>query len=321
MISSRRTVERSRPDGDEVASLRAEVAEVRAQLGRLGDLLELVTTPDRRTPCFVGDATVLAPTHFDRWIYLDADDRTLCPRIITTGTWEAGTTRFLQTYIPTGGRYVEVGASYGYYALQAACLVGDDGEMIAFEPAPRYYSLLHRTIETNGMWNRSSLHRVAVTDQVGTATFHLTGDWHAGSGFYPPIDPVLPIEVTEIDVSTTTLDVALDDRPVDFLKMDAEGSEGAVIDGAAAVIERSPDLVAVIEISSRAWDPEADDSARLLGSLADRGFRFWLIADDGSAVERPIDAILASAQVAARDVCCARDTPVPRPGYPSLIVG
>ncbi len=319
MVSTRRNPFVSRAPHDDVSQLRAEVQDLNAKLDGLGAQLEALLQVDHRSPCFVGRQAVLAPTHFDRWIYLDADDRTLCPRILTTGTWEPGTTRFLQTYVPEAGCYVEVGASYGYYALQAACLVGDDGSVIAFEPAPRYFSLLHRTIETNGMWNRTTLHQVAVSDRIGTASFHLTGDWHAGSGFYPPVDPVLPIEVTEIEVPTTTLDEALAGRPVDFLKMDAEGAEALVIEGADETLARSPDLVAVIEVSYRPWDREANEAGRLLDLLADRGFRFWLIDDDGTAHPRSRAEILDAAVVAARDVCCARNAPEPRNGFPPLI--
>ncbi|MEM7272457.1 MAG: FkbM family methyltransferase [Actinomycetota bacterium] len=299
---------------ESVAKLRAEMAELRREV-------ETLRAGDSRTPVYVGDGTVLAPTHFDRWIYLDTADRSVSPHILTTGTWERGVTRFFQTYLPEGGTYVEVGANYGYYTLQAACLVGDTGRVVAFEPGPRMFSLLERTIDVNGVGPRTTLHEAAVTDAAGTATFYLKGDWHGGSSLYNEADS--PWDVTEVEVLTTTLDDALanslDGRWVDVCKIDAEGAEATVLAGAADLLA-NPDLVLLVEVHDRAWADLDDDAGRFLAELAQLGFRFWLIEEDGRGVESTAEQVLAAA-VVARDVCCARHTPTPRPGFPPLIDG
>lgn len=296
----------SGPAAAELEALRQQVAALQATVaGR------------RPEPCYVGDRVALAPTHFDRWIYLDTDDRSVCPHILTTGTWEPGTTRFFQTYVPDGGRYVEVGANYGYYALQAACLVGDQGSVVAYEPVPRIFELLQRTVDVNGIAGRTTLERVAIADRVGTAPLYLKGDWHGGSGLYRPPGQV-PFEITEVEVPVTTLDRALGPEPVDFLKIDAEGAEAEVLDGAARILDASEDLVILIEISVRGWVSLVEDAEKLLRGLEGRGFRFWLIAEDGHGVPSGVEDILAAA-VVARDVCCARRPPTPRPGFPPLL--
>ncbi len=311
MIGSRRLDQLRRAPAHPSAELRAAIAEVR-------DL-------DRRQPCYVGDRTVLAPTHFDRWIYLDTDDRSVCPHILMTGVWEPGTTRFFQTYVPDGGSYVEVGANYGYYTLQAACLVGDRGSVVAFEPGARMFSLLERTIDVNGVGPRTTLHEVAVADRRGTATLYVKGEWHGATGLHRPPGPV-PFEITEVEVPTVTLDEVLGSRSseasgngrVDFLKMDVEGAEAAVLAGAESILDHNEDLVILIELSTRKWVSIDDDAEKILRGLEDRGFRFWLVEEDGRGVARTIDELLAAA-VVARDVCCARRPPTPRPGFPPLI--
>lgn len=290
--------------------------QLRAELTDLRHEVQVLRNTDNRMPCYVGDNVALAPTHFDRWIYLDTDDRSVSPQILTTGTWEKGITRFFQTYVPESCRYVEVGANYGYYALQAACLVGDEGSVTAFEPGPRMYSLLERTIDINGVAPRTVLHPLAVSDSIGPATFYIKGDWHGGCSLYDEADS--PLEITEVEVQTTTLDAALGATRVDFLKIDAEGAEASVLDGAKQVFEASPEMILMIEVHARPWVSIDDDAAKFLRELREQGFRFWLVEEDGMGIESSIDSILDAA-VVARDVVCARKTPTPRPGFPPLI--
>lgn len=292
-------------------------AEILRRLEAIEHRLAGLEAAGRPSPVYVGDRTTVAPTHFDRWIYLDTDDRSVCPRILTTGTWEAGTTRFFQTYVPEGGHYVEVGANYGYYTLQAACLVGDGGRVTAFEPGPRMFSLLERTIDINGVSARTTLHQTAVSDRSGTATLYYKGQWHGAAGLY--LAPgQLPYAVEEIEVATTTLDRTLPGQRVDFLKVDAEGAEPLIVEGATDLLDANPDLVMLLEVlPGQPTAADRSDGAMLAG-LADRGFRFWLIGETGTAHELSVDQLVASVDV-ARDVCCARRPPVPRPGFPPLI--
>jgi FkbM family methyltransferase len=289
--------------------LRAEVADLRHEV-------QILRNTDNRVPCYVGDGVALAPTHFDRWLYLDTNDRSVSPRILTTGTWEQGVTRFFQTYMPENARYVEVGANYGYYTMQAACLVGDKGTVTAFEPGPRMFSLLERSIDINGVAGRTTLHQSAVSDTVGSAILYMKRDWHGGSSLYEEVGSTL--DITEVEVPTTTLDEALGATKVDFLKIDAEGAELSVLGGAEAVLAASPDLLLMIEVYAGQWAPADGDTTSFLRLLRDQGFRFWLVEEDGTGVESSIDEILDAATV-ARDVACSRQVPTPRPGFPALI--
>jgi FkbM family methyltransferase len=281
---------------------------------------------DRRVPCYVGDKTVLAPTHFDCWMYLDTDDLSVCPQILMTGTWEAGTTRFLHTYLHEGMHYVEVGANYGYYTLQAAMLVGDAGTVTAFEPAPRPFSLLARTIAVNGVGPRTTLHQAAVSSRTGVATLFLKGDWHGGSSLVPT-GPEAPFEQRELEVPMTTLDATFVDTPdamhqdrrVDFLKMDAEGAEADVMAGATKLLDANPHLILVIEASPGALRKAGADPVALMESLADRGYRFWMITEDGRAIRATAGAAMAD-RTQVLDVLCARTIPRPRPGFDALVI-
>ena len=247
-----------------------------------------------RSPVYVGDGTVFAPTHHGQWIYLATEDLSVCPRIMTTGTWEAGTTAFMQKHVRPGMNYVEVGANYGYFSLLSAALVGPDGRVDAFEPLPRAASHVRRTFLANGGANWCHLHECAVSDKVGASTLHSVEDLHGGGQLAPHIDVPGRVHSTT-EVKTTTLDTALEGRHIDFLKMDAQGAEGLVLSGAAKTLEQSPNIMMVLEMHARGWDGLSGDPREILGSLSKMGFEFWRIDDATGRTE------LATAEVLCRE--------------------
>ena len=270
-----------------------------------------------RGSVYVGDRTVLAPTHYEQWIYLATEDSSVCPRIMTTGTWEAGTTAFLQSHVLKGMNYVEVGANYGYFSLQAAVLVGREGGVDAFEPLPRAASLVRRTFLANGGARWCRLHEYAVSDREGAATLHGVVGNHGGGQLAPHVD--LPgREYDSVEVQTVTLDKFLGDKTVHFLKMDAQGVEGLVLDGARALLERSPGIVMVLEMCVVGWREVGRPAPEVLGELEDSGFKFWRIHErTGRASQATIQDLCADPKKVF-DFVCAREVPAPRPGMQSM---
>lgn len=273
-----------------------------------------------RAPVYVGDSTVLAPTHYGQWIYLAGEDASVCPRIMTTGTWEPGTTAFLHSHLLDGSNYVEVGANYGYFALQAGVLVGDRGRVDAFEPLPRAATLIRRTFDANGAARRSHVHQVAVSDRSGTAVLH-TVEGNHGSGQLNPHRDKGPCTVETTEVSVVALDDALEGRRMDFLKMDAQGVEGLVLAGARETLARSLDLVMVFEMHGRGWEENGRPAPEVLAELKDLGFRFWRIEEPtGRTVPVTPDALCQEPE-AVFDFVCSRRVPPARPGMRSMVVG
>ncbi len=177
--------------------------------------------------------------------------------------------------------------------------------------------MLARTIAANGIAPRTTLHQAAVSDQTGTATLFLKGDWHGGSSLVPT-GPGAPFEQREVQVPLTTLDATCKQRPVDFLKLDAEGAEAAVLAGASALIDANPDLLIVMEAGPGAVRKAGQDPVALMTSLAKRGYRFWMIGEDGRATSATAEEAMAD-RGQVLDVLCARKVPEPRPGYEALI--
>ncbi len=99
--------------------------------------------------------------------------------------------------------------------------------VIAFEPWPKAYAVLQRNIELNG-WQDVTVFPYALAGTQGEAAFHIpTGNDLAGTLTDRVFDRG-PVETEETTVERRTLGQFLPAH-VDFMKMDIEGTEAAVL--------------------------------------------------------------------------------------------
>jgi FkbM family methyltransferase len=135
-----------------------------------------------------------------------------------------------------GDLFVDVGANIGSYSVLAAGAGG--AQVLAFEPAPRAYAALQDNLRLNNLAALVEARseavggapgRRAITVDLDTVNHLLDGAPSAAS----------------TQVTITTLDAALAGRQPNVLKIDVEGYETAVIEGAAQTL-RSPALLAVL---------------------------------------------------------------------------
>jgi len=130
----------------------------------------------------------------------------------------------LRTLLKPGMTVVDVGANIGYYMLLADQCVGPSGRIICVEPSVENLPELRRNIDANALRN-VELHEVALgaeNGEVGLKTGINSGVAELGQA-----EHVVPVQ---------RLDALVSDR-VDFLKIDVEGYEGQVIEGASRLIE------------------------------------------------------------------------------------
>lgn len=130
------------------------------------------------------------------------------------------TPRFLP--IESGDTVIDIGANVGVFSLFAATLGA--GKIYAFEPLPENAKLIARNFKENNLPGPVIV-QAAVADKIGRARFY--------TGKSDPHGSLLKEETTRsIEVSTLTLGSILTKyylKKIDFLKIDAEGSEGKII--------------------------------------------------------------------------------------------
>lgn len=151
--------------------------------------------------------------------------------------WDVRELRFLRRFLRPGMRFVDVGAHHGLYSIVAARGVGAAGAVAAFEPVPavfrrlRWHLRLNRGGEVRARRRALGARRESARIHIPVRGIDTLGSLHppgGGARFR-----AIAIEVEPLDDSEVASWPSLD-----LLKLDVEGAEGAVLDGAARALER-----------------------------------------------------------------------------------
>lgn len=181
-----------------------------------------------------------------------------------------------------GGVYVDVGAHHGYFVAIARKA---GAHAIAIEPLDDNLTVLYENLMLNG-WSDVEVFPVAVAAQPGTAELY-----GAGTGASLVARWAGASTVWHRRVPVSTLDVILSDRFPDekmFVKIDAEGSELAVLEGAAAVLARAAETAWMIEICFRENQPGGavnPDFAATFERMWRHGYRARAVSADRRDVQ------------------------------------
>lgn len=203
---------------------------------------------------YLGDRTALCRILGRYKLYVDSMDVGFGAHVMLDGVWESWLTVFMAQQVRPGMRVVDAGANHGYYTLLFADQVGPDGQVAAIEPNPRIARLLKRSVNLNGFGERVRVLEYAAVDSDDLElVFHNPEN-------EPKNARVIGAEYADhpevIRVPGARLDTLLADWPsVDFMKIDVEGSEGPMLEGAWTIIQRdAPSLL--LEFSpARGADP------------------------------------------------------------------
>jgi FkbM family methyltransferase len=142
---------------------------------------------------------------------------------------------FTAHFLRAGDVFGDVGANIGTYAIVASGVCGS--KTFAFEPDPHSADLLRSAISKNRLEELVVVKQVALGPQAGEANFTVGLDTR---------NRVAVVSETNIrTVEMETLDQAMSDDPPTMLKIDVEGFEAEVLQGALNLLQ-SPGLKAVI---------------------------------------------------------------------------
>ena len=152
------------------------------------------------------------------------------------GSYEYPIRKAYERYVGLGSIVLDIGAHVGYYTLLASKLVGPDGHVYAFEPLPENVKYLHRHLELNRISN-VTLFEGAVSDKSGEAMFR----------FGPSRSMGKLADSGDTMVKLYRLDDLVQDgiiKPPHFLKIDVEGAERLVLEGANQLIsDHKPTMI------------------------------------------------------------------------------
>ena len=193
----------------------------------------------------LGDGVACARSVPGTRLEVDLHDRV--QRQMWAGCYEPHVRKCLETLLAEGDVFVDVGAHIGYLTVAAAQKVGAKGRVYAFEPDPVLYDRLARNARQL-RWVET-IHS-AVWKESGTLTFERSAS--AGESGWGTLTSVRDLRMGEhLSVPVTSLDDWAARSEVDriqALKIDAEGSEAGILDGAGQLIARFRPIV-IMEIN------------------------------------------------------------------------
>ena len=196
--------------------------------------------------------------------------------------WEAPLYERFKEVVAPGMTVLDVGASFGLYAVAAAREVGPSGRVVAFEPARRTAAALRLHLAWNGVADRVEVMEAVVSDRSGRETF-----WEQGTSFVASVlepaaraeDGSFPTPVEAVRLPAVTLDGFCAERALDpdVVKVDVEGNETRVVRGARRILaaRRATLFVEVHDAFAEAAGGSVDD---LFAELAAAGWT-WTEVD------------------------------------------
>ncbi len=212
-------------------------------------------------------------------MYVDPGLKLYSLPLLLTGVDEPYTTELFKRLITPNMTIVDVGACVGYYTLLAARLLKNTGKVYAFEPSPENYELLVKSIRENHYANVVTI-RKAVSRVKGETRLFLDG---SRLGFPSLSESNVTQKGGFVEVETTTLDHALLEKP-NLIKIDCQGAEGLVIDGAQKILEANSKII--MEFWPVGIKRIGTDPARLLHKLQKLGFAIRVIDEEQMCLKR-----------------------------------
>ena len=135
------------------------------------------------------------------------------------------------------GLVIDIGSNTGFYALLAASASARN-TVLAFEPMAEIVERARRNVCRNGLSGRVLLRQVALSDRDGLAEFYVPPDVHGvvetsaslRRDFKGEPGTILPVASHRLD--RVLLRSRWAARPISLIKIDVEGHEAAVLNGA-----------------------------------------------------------------------------------------
>lgn len=184
--------------------------------------------------------TITTISNFDRDLKIQVDlSRTMGASLYWTGFHEFNEMRFLNRYLRADMTFIDAGANQGEFSLFASKRLSK-GKVLAFEPMSAFFDRLVSNIALNDM-NNVQCYRLGLSDHEGEVPIYFNED---NALNHEGLASLFPLRQKDEKKEVITL-VLLDEivvresvEKVDFIKIDVEGSEWAVLKGSQRILKK-----------------------------------------------------------------------------------
>jgi FkbM family methyltransferase len=158
-------------------------------------------------------------------------------------TYEAEYIYFLRKEVIEGGVFLDIGAHMGLYTL----LLKDKFKKgFCFEPAKDNYKALKNNLFINNLHENFIALDKAVSNVEGTSVFNVNGDFSGTNSLEDAGAGSSGQEVETITIDSFIRKNGIQEK-IQLIKIDTEGHEMQVLEGAKETLQNSPTCIVVIE--------------------------------------------------------------------------
>ena len=176
--------------------------------------------------------------------------------------------RAVRDIVTPGMHCIDVGAHLGS-TLNLLVRLAPAGHHLAIEPIPHQSRWLTERFPT------VDVHQVAVGAESAVTTFYYQPDHSGFSGLRPHTMGQADRRVEELQVECVTLDELVPaDRTIGFVKIDVEGGELAVLQGAGELLDRDGPTV-LFECTASSLAAHDVDRTDVYDLLSGHGYRLY----------------------------------------------
>lgn len=178
--------------------------------------------------------------------------------------------RILKRLVKPGDVVIDAGANIGYFSLLFAKWMGGRGIVHAFEPFPESARRFKRNLELNPQLEPVvRLHQLALSEFEGRIGMNVPDQGNQGCNYLN--------DAGGVEVEVATLDAFCDREHlarVDLIKIDVEGSEVAVLQGAERTIQRFRPVL-MIEVNPSTLQNFGYCARDLIQAIGRHGYRLY----------------------------------------------
>jgi FkbM family methyltransferase len=204
-------------------------------------------------------------------VVLELDLSDWLQRLYYLGFTEQNTFQIIKRLLPVGGTFVDVGANIGIYTCVMANHVGSKGSIVAFEPMTENLAPLYQNIALNQLKN-IEVQELALSNCPGSFNLYVPDSHQQGSSGCTQVwNPGDWVSVGT--TSATTLDIVFQKERLDFIKIDTQGHELKILEGAKSTIEQYQPFI-LCEVSE-------DNREKVFDLAKDWGYSIFRETKDG----------------------------------------
>jgi FkbM family methyltransferase len=182
--------------------------------------------------------------------------------------------KFADSFLRPGMKVLDIGAHQGFHTLVFSKKVGTHGRVVAFEPSLKDRKRLALHLKMNFCSN-VIVEGCALGRREETANLYRVPQNSVCNSLRPPdIDlasVIEPVSVRKLDDALAQLGI----DQVDFIKLDVEGAELEVLEGAQQLLLRTPRPTILCEVLEQRTRPWGYPARRIIESLSQKDFTWF----------------------------------------------